>query len=372
MLKSVLVCSAGAMIISGCGPATFTRVRMEYEPYSAADARQEKEGVIVELKHAKQYPPSFTATVQACDRYGRPVADSAGRPVMEQVSLARRGQYWEQMALTNHTDHVIRLNGVVIRLFDPGANQTEALSWDDLAAKMYGERPCASSQQAMQIFRANKIFDRNIEIVPGTTSTFWVAFNPPSMTMTGVWKFAIYEVPVKLDSAGRPVKTTHFDMRVVARQFEDTYSQSGGLERAKIVSSREISPTVASPTPATAVQPPAQSEAQPSGQTVQPQPVTPAAASKSTGAPVPERAPIPDFAPPRSAQESAASGATPSLTKDTIARAQARLKERGYDPGAIDGGMGPRTRAAVRQFQSAQGLKATGDLNLETLKALGF
>jgi len=355
LLKAALMCGAGMLLVSACGPATFTRVRMDFEPYSTADARQEKEGVVVELKYAKQFPPSFMATVAACDRYGRPIADPAGRPVMEQVSLARKGQYWEQMSITNHTDHVIRMNGVVVRLFDPGANQIEALSWEDLLASLYSERPCPSSQQAMQIFRANKIFDRNIEVVPGTTSTFWVAFNPPSMNMTGVWKFAIYEVPVKVDSAGRPVKTAQFEMRVVGRQFEDTYSSPGGLERATRVSSKEISPTIAGSEPASARATTAQTISSASASaTAQGQPTSGSAASQRPT----QVEPVTDSAPP--------------LTKDTIIRAQTRLKELGFDPGPIDGGIGPRTQAALRKYQAAQGLKVTGELNRETLRALGI
>ena len=45
-----------------------------------------------------------------------------------------------------------------------------------------------------------------------------------------------------------------------------------------------------------------------------------------------------------------------------VQRALARL---GYDPGSADGLMGPRTRAAIRAFQSASGLSADGRLTPE-------
>lgn len=47
------------------------------------------------------------------------------------------------------------------------------------------------------------------------------------------------------------------------------------------------------------------------------------------------------------------------------------LKEKGFDPGPIDGIMGPKTRSALRQFQEKNDLKPTGTLDEQTRKALG-
>lgn len=44
----------------------------------------------------------------------------------------------------------------------------------------------------------------------------------------------------------------------------------------------------------------------------------------------------------------------------TIRELQSALQAAGFDPGPIDGAMGPRTRAAIRAFQSANGLAADG------------
>jgi len=49
---------------------------------------------------------------------------------------------------------------------------------------------------------------------------------------------------------------------------------------------------------------------------------------------------------------------------------QQKLKDAGYDPGNIDGKMGPRTQAALKQFQQAQNLPATGRLDSQTMAAL--
>jgi peptidoglycan hydrolase-like protein with peptidoglycan-binding domain len=55
---------------------------------------------------------------------------------------------------------------------------------------------------------------------------------------------------------------------------------------------------------------------------------------------------------------------------DTISGAQGRLRNLGYDPGPIDGALGPRTRSVVRAFQRARGLSITGDLDRNTLETL--
>lgn len=46
--------------------------------------------------------------------------------------------------------------------------------------------------------------------------------------------------------------------------------------------------------------------------------------------------------------------------------AQQALRDKGFDPGPIDGRMGPRTTAAVREFQSKENIIASGQLDAET------
>jgi peptidoglycan hydrolase-like protein with peptidoglycan-binding domain len=49
---------------------------------------------------------------------------------------------------------------------------------------------------------------------------------------------------------------------------------------------------------------------------------------------------------------------------------QAQLQQQGFYTGTVDGLWGPETQAGVQRFQSARGLKATGELNRSTLAAL--
>ncbi len=46
------------------------------------------------------------------------------------------------------------------------------------------------------------------------------------------------------------------------------------------------------------------------------------------------------------------------------------LREQGFDPGPVDGIIGPRTRAAIRRWQTAQGLPPTGYLDESAARAL--
>lgn len=53
-----------------------------------------------------------------------------------------------------------------------------------------------------------------------------------------------------------------------------------------------------------------------------------------------------------------------------VAALQFMLRRRGYRPGSVDGGFGPRTRAAVRRFQRPSGLTVDGVAGPVTLRAL--
>ena len=59
-------------------------------------------------------------------------------------------------------------------------------------------------------------------------------------------------------------------------------------------------------------------------------------------------------------------------SSETVRKAQQALKDKGFDPGPVDGIMGPQTREAVKKFQDKQAnMKGSGQLNQQTLSALG-
>ena len=54
-----------------------------------------------------------------------------------------------------------------------------------------------------------------------------------------------------------------------------------------------------------------------------------------------------------------------------VKKVQESLRDKGYDPGPIDGVMGSRTRQAIGQYQTAESLPSTGRLNQQTAGKLG-
>lgn len=70
---------------------------------------------------------------------------------------------------------------------------------------------------------------------------------------------------------------------------------------------------------------------------------------------------------------SSSSEAMPSQTRfqgDMVRDAQIALRDAGYEPGRIDGVMGPTTQAAIREFQASYGLPQTGRLDQPTQQQL--
>ena len=55
----------------------------------------------------------------------------------------------------------------------------------------------------------------------------------------------------------------------------------------------------------------------------------------------------------------------------TIRSVQQALLKAGYDPGPIDGVMGPRTEQALSRYQQSKGLSSSANLDAQTLSALG-
>jgi peptidoglycan hydrolase-like protein with peptidoglycan-binding domain len=59
-----------------------------------------------------------------------------------------------------------------------------------------------------------------------------------------------------------------------------------------------------------------------------------------------------------------------AASRDHIREAQRALLRKGYNPGPLDGIFGPKTESALRQFQKAQQLPVTGQLDDRSLAAL--
>jgi peptidoglycan hydrolase-like protein with peptidoglycan-binding domain len=62
---------------------------------------------------------------------------------------------------------------------------------------------------------------------------------------------------------------------------------------------------------------------------------------------------------------------TIGMGNEEIKKVQEALKEKGQDPGAVDGIMGKKSRAALKAFQKANGIKVTGTVDDQTAEKLG-
>ena len=55
---------------------------------------------------------------------------------------------------------------------------------------------------------------------------------------------------------------------------------------------------------------------------------------------------------------------------EQVRQVQQKLNDLGYHVGSVDGVLGPRTQSALRQFQHARNMDATGHIDSKTLAAL--
>ena len=71
-----------------------------------------------------------------------------------------------------------------------------------------------------------------------------------------------------------------------------------------------------------------------------------------------------------SAPAARAHGRRFSANTEQVRQVQQKLNDIGYHAGSVDGVLGPQTESALRQFQQARNLDATGHIDSNTLAAL--
>jgi hypothetical protein len=241
-MRTGIVIRAFALVLLAttvaCGPQISKKTRLSWAPFDSNEFHQTRSGVTVENKEVKEFPASMVVQTPACGANGVPIFDEKAQPVVEKATFAQPGQVWYQVSVTNDTDHILRLGSTVIRLFDPAGNQIEPLGKDDVLAEFVGN--CLLRGQSADRLRLVKFLDRNVEIVPKTTVTAWLAFHPPSADVPGTWKLALYELPVEMDDAGKVTRTERFEVRSIVKKFEDTFQADSPFEEARLVGTQEL------------------------------------------------------------------------------------------------------------------------------------
>ncbi len=61
-----------------------------------------------------------------------------------------------------------------------------------------------------------------------------------------------------------------------------------------------------------------------------------------------------------------------NLNESQIRQIQQALNQKGFSSGSVDGVWGPETQSALRNFQQAQNMSASGELDMQTVSALGL
>ena len=237
----VLVLACTSLLTVGCGPSLSTSVRTETAFAPGNTGTLSQDGLTIEVPNLTQVPEVFRIETAACDSNGNPVADT-----MTTITALSASAELYQLKITNQTDHVVRLQGAVIRLFDPAENQIEPQTKEEVVAT--ASRPSSLAKQGACPTAAAKITDAlttvrfigpNTELLPGTTTTGYLSFLPTNTGLPGTWKLSLYEIPVKVDAAGTAVAKTRFDFVYLRKKIQDTYSQELMGER-KLVSTKEV------------------------------------------------------------------------------------------------------------------------------------
>jgi len=208
----------------------FTRERYVWIPYNATEYKQTKEKMTIERFELNTLPPDFMIMNRK---------DPYSGAKLPNIYLAPLTGLIEKISITNNTGNVIRLNTTVFRAFDPAGNQFNIINKAELKAIVYSQlRPDMHPENSYPIIdsklRSIKLIDRNTELLPNYTTTGYIIFIPDNYRMSGIWKLAIYDLPVATDAAGRPTKTVKFEFRSIAKKYLDVY------ERGELVQSIEV------------------------------------------------------------------------------------------------------------------------------------
>jgi hypothetical protein len=235
------------ILVIGCGPTLSTQVRTETALAPGSTGTLSKDGLTIEVPNLKQMPEVFRVEVAACDVDGKPVADALSGAVGTTTitALPMTGELY-QIKITNQTDHVVRLQGAVIRLSDPAENQIEPQSKEEVVAtatrssNLAKQGACpAAAAKVTDALTTVRFIGPNTELLPGTTTTGYLSFLPPNTELPGTWKLSLYEIPVKVDATGAAVAKTRFDFVYLRKKFQDTFSQELMGER-KLVNTKEV------------------------------------------------------------------------------------------------------------------------------------
>lgn len=232
---------ACALLVSACGPTSFTKVRATLAPVAGSSLRVTVDNVTMDATTPEPDPADLKGILQKCTSPDSLEYTSKGVPLLEEVSVAVNGQMWRRVSVTNRNANILRLNTMAVRLFTPDGREWPPLTRDQILKAFRAARPCPSSDTALSAFRDLRLLEKTAEIMPGATVTGWLAFQPPAPEkLPGEWKLGLYDVPVRLNETGRTTKAGYFEFRYNAVTYRDTYRKKHLLATPKLIESIRV------------------------------------------------------------------------------------------------------------------------------------
>ncbi len=217
---------------------------------------------------------NWKGSITACRRQSARDKSAEYNSAIRALVRTRRERWWAIPSLpafkakvTNNNEHIIRLQGAVLKLADNSGNLYDVISKEELKqrnAKAINEnaskpqstssngiltvsQPPPQPQDTAQMIQdvtakidSLNILDATAEILPGFSGTYYMVFKYPdeSQTSTDVnadWvashqplKVMLFDVVTETDQAGNVSRKTKFEFPVEAKIIVDTY-QNGQL-----------------------------------------------------------------------------------------------------------------------------------------------
>lgn len=221
-------------LITSCGPITKIYVRSTFDEVEKDQNRISKNDVTIAAKalvgDLKDTVPSFFVSYTGKDKAGN-VKEYRSNIFMDKDLIVFEAQ------IENHTNHVLRMLGTVVKLIDPTTNTHSPLTQGDIISLWAGYT--GASAVANQV-RNIKFINSNMEILPGYSTKGYLVFRKDFTDTPGIYKLAIFDLTTKVDNIGNPTEKTAFEFRYAVKQFKETYEEDMFSGSKKLLSSEEI------------------------------------------------------------------------------------------------------------------------------------
>jgi hypothetical protein len=158
--------------------------------------------------------------------------DGYADTVTKKLNFSLTGYPAFEVKITNSTDHVLKFSNSVLAVEDDKGNTYDALSKSDLPdylsesinahlgdiEKFHLEK--GENKKLSAKMRKIRLVDNNLKVLPGKTVKAYAVFNYGNYTVddsktfimdSTKFSFGLYELPSKVDKAGKATKTTNFN-----------------------------------------------------------------------------------------------------------------------------------------------------------------